>query len=199
MPFDEDWEFEKYFCVEKYKIWKDEAFNLKSSAQLITKVTYDDLNDQAPEHYITHGFFSPRVERMLWGFAFENLFKGKIIKDLKEQEEISEVPLNKIKSHNLIDLAMKANISLTDDEVFYLKIAQKCAIWAGRYPIPIKKEQLAKRREPLFSRLNLLKRSRKVIQKNRRVVEEHDVMHQNVWGKEDRVYSNLFDRVYSEL
>ncbi|MCD6322077.1 MAG: hypothetical protein J7L77_03515 [Clostridiales bacterium] len=199
MHIDADWDFEKKFCVEKYEIWKHEAFNLKSSAQLITKVTYDDINDEAPEHYITHGFFSPRVERMLWGFAFENLFKGKIIKDLKEQENISEVPLKKITSHNLIDLAKKANIILSDDEVFYLNIAQKCAIWAGRYPIPIKKEHLAKRREPLLSRLNLLKRAGKAIQKKRRVMEEHDVMHQNVWGREDQVYSSLFDRIYSQI
>jgi len=195
----ENWEFEKKFCVEKYEIWKHEAFNLKSSAQIITRVTYDDINDEAPDHYITHGFFSPRVERMLWGFAFENLFKGKIIKDLKEQDGITELPFKKITSHNLIELAEKAKISLSDDEIFYLGIAQKCAIWAGRYPIPIKKEHLAKRRKPLKSSLNLLKRIKKKIMKRQRVVEEHDIMHQAIWGKEEKIYSDLFDRVSAQI
>ena len=198
------WEFEKKFCVDKYEIWKHEAFNLKSSAEIITNVTYDELNDIVPQKYITHGFFSSRVERMLWGFAFENLFKGKIIKELKEKEEITEVPLKKIKSHNLINLAEKAKGVLDNDEIFYLEVAQTCALWAGRYPLPIMKEHMPTSRKPLSTSKKLLKRMSKLIRKvhenkKERLIEVNDVIHTDMWGKEREIYSKLFDRVYSEI
>ncbi len=198
------WEFEKKFCVDKYEVWKHEAFNLKSSAEIITNVTYDELNDIVPQKYITHGFFSSRVERMLWGFAFENLFKGKIIKELKEKEEITEVPLKKIKSHNLINLAEKAKVVLDNDEIFYLEVAQTCALWAGRYPLPIMKEHMPTSRKPLSTSKKLLKRMSKLIRKvhenkKERLVEVNDVIHTDMWGKEREIYSKLFDRVYSEI
>ena len=200
----EQWEFEKKFCVDKYEIWKHEAFNLKSSAEIITNVTYDELNDIVPQKYITHGFFSSRVERMLWGFSFENLFKGKIIKELKEKENITEVPLKKIKSHNLIDLAEKANIILDTDEAFYLEVAQTCALWAGRYPLPIMKEHMPKKRKPLSSSEKLLQRITRLfkkVQENKkeRIVEVDDILNQDMWGRERDVYSKLFDRVYKEI
>ena len=198
------WKFEKKFCVDKVEIWKNEAFNLKSSAEIITNVTYDEFNDIVPMRYVTHGFFSSRVERMLWGFAFENLFKGLIIKALKEKEGIEEVPLKKIKSHNLIDLAKKANVVLNNEEVFYLEVAQTCALWAGRYPLPIKKEHMPKSRKALSSSDKLLKRASRLfkkVQENKkeRLVEINDVINLDMWGKERDIYSMLFDKIYNKF
>ena len=141
---------------------------------------------------------------MLWGYSFENLFKAKIICDLKNSMIIKEVPLSEIKSHNLLLLASKAKITLSDDEKFYLRILEKCAVWAGRYPIPIKESQLPQTRKPMKNREELIDRSKKQFDlllkgKIKRVIEENDVMHSGVGTLELKLYEDLFERIKDKI
>lgn len=198
----DSWDFENFICVDRPELWVHEANNLKNSALVLNDFTdkrLKDLFDKKSPISNLPVFWSPRVERMLWGYAFENMFKGIIIVNLKNKDKIKEVPFSEIKSHDLIQLASKANMTLSDDEKFYIGICQKCSIWAGRYPIPTKKHGLPQSRKPMNSREELLERSRKQIQllmegKIKRIVTESDVMHSGVGAIELEKYTKIYDK-----
>jgi len=76
---------------------------------------------------------------MLSAYLLENLFKGAIIKEKKWGNEKFEKGLpEEIKTHNLIDLARNIGVSLSDRSEDLLMRLSEYAIWAGRYPAPIK-------------------------------------------------------------
>jgi len=197
------WHFENEFCVEKSEIWLHEAINLMYSAKVLNDYTWNlssELFDKKNFDQKYPAFWTPRVERMLWGYSFENLFKAIIISDLKQNEEITKVPFSEIKSHDLLQLAKKGTIELSEEEGFYLRILEKCAVWAGRYPIPSKKHQLPQTRKPMKTREDLLERSKKQHEllmqgKIKRTTTENDILHSGVGTFELELYQNLFDRV----
>jgi hypothetical protein len=201
------WQFENEFCVEKSEIWLLEAINLKYSAQVLNDYTWNlshELFEKKNYDQKYPAFWTPRIERMLWGYSFENLFKAKIISDLKIKEGIKKVPFSEIKSHDLILLANKAKITLSEKERFYLKILEKCAVWAGRYPIPTKESQLPKTRKPMKNKEELIERSKKQCElflqgKIKRTITENDVLHSGLGTLELELFNNLFDRVQGSL
>lgn len=198
----ERWAFENYICVEKPVLWINEAINLRYSAVVLNEYSWSvhrAIFDKEPPLLDLPAFWTPRIERMLWGYAFENLFKAIIILILKNQSGIKEVPFAEIKSHDLIQLAKKANIILSADEKFYLQIAQKCAVWAGRYPLPAKLHDLPQTRKAMKSREALIERSMKQHElflqgKIKRLEAENDTLHSGVGTLEFRIYVDLFER-----
>lgn len=198
----ERWAFENYICVEKPVLWINEAINLRYSAVILNEYSlsvHRAIFDKVPPLLELPVFWTPRIERMLWGYAFENLFKAIIIAMLKNHSGIKEVPFAEIKSHDLIQLAKKANVILTDDKKFYLQIAQKCAVWAGRYPLPAKLHDLPQTRNAMKSREELIERSMKQHEqymqgKIKRLEAENDVLHSGVGTLEFRIYVGLFER-----
>lgn len=201
------WQFENEFCTENCEVWIHEAINLMYSAKVINDYIWnlsDELLNKKNFNQKYPTFWSPRVERMLWGYAFENLFKAKIISDFKKSEIIKEVPLSEIKSHDLLLLANKAKIELSDDEKFYLRVLEKCAVWAGRYPIPIKESQLPQTRKPIKNREELFERNNELCDlllkgKIKRTVVENDVLHSGVGTLELKLYDNLFLRIKNQI
>ena len=199
----ERWEFENYICVDKPELWVNEAINLKYSAIVLNEYTWNrtsELFDKKTPILDLPTFWTPGVERMLWGYAFENIFKAIIIVKLKKKEKIEDVPFPEIKSHDLLQLAKKANVTLSDDEKFYLKISQKCSVWAGRYPIPVKLHDLPQTRKPMKTREELFERHKKqhelLIQgKIKRIETENDILHSGVGALELKIYKDLFNRV----
>jgi hypothetical protein len=96
---------------------------------------------------------SSNIERMLWGYSIENLLKGIYVStnfiSVKENKNL----LNKIFTHNLVYLAKKLDLSITDIEKRDLEFLRKCVVWAGKYPIPKStNDVLLKEREniPIF-------------------------------------------------
>ena len=80
-----------------------------------------------------------RVSLMLVGFAMENLIKGVIAKEegiLKERQEIKEP------HHDLLKLFKKIRFSLSPDEEKVVLVVKEYVMWAGRYPIPKKADQI---------------------------------------------------------
>lgn len=146
---------------------------------------------------VKRNIFNYRVQRMLWAYGFENLFKGILIIDKKrDNSSLKQVPLDEIKSHDLIDLANKANIKLTNDGKFYLGILTKCSIWAGRYPLPINSDQMYQTRASMKSHQDLFDRYEKMWQKYikgeiPRMESERDVMFSSMSQKEYNYYSDL--------
>lgn len=77
-----------------------------------------------------------RQATMLIGFSFENALKGLLVEQFdnnngnKLHEELK-------KTHNLLTLANKVGIELTDNEKLILSYFTESIIWSGRYPIPV--------------------------------------------------------------
>ena len=203
----ERWQFENEFCAEKHEVWLHEAINLMYSAKVINDYTWnlsDELLTKKNFNQKYPAFWTPGIESMLWGYSFENLFKAKIILDLKESNGIKEIPFPEIRRHDLLLLANKAKISLSDDEKIYLRILEKCALWAGRYPISTKESQIAQTRKSVKTKEELTERSRKQFElylkgKIKRTIVENDVLHSGVGTIELKLYEDLFNRIKEQI
>ena len=136
--------------------WLKKADDLIDTASLLeTKViqVWDDLKSEhlgkevTPKHKRT-GYFGTYF--MLMAFAIENILKAKIISKKRlefrkfiDQEE--KLP-TEIKSHDLYKLANILNISLEAGEEGLLRRLSRSAVWAGRYPVPLKYQDLIAQR-----------------------------------------------------
>lgn len=148
-------EQEQFIYTEYLEFWVGEAYNLADSAIIL----YDKSIESALERFApkigkipvkqvsSHG-----VQRMLWGYAFENLFKALIIRKLKKEKNIKKLLLEDIMGHDLIKLASKAKVKLAEEQKLYLNVCSECSTWAGRYPIPRNANQLLKSRKTIKSR-----------------------------------------------
>lgn len=115
---------------------KDLIFSLLCSRPQIIefyKATIEcKLGESVPVNKRLQGIYM-----LLGAYAAENLMKAIIIKsNFSEISHIKQIP-KEIKSHNLLSLAAKAHISLTDYGLDLLKRMSYFSIWAGRYPAPL--------------------------------------------------------------
>lgn len=211
----EMFEFEKSFCFDNLKTWQNEAHNLFYSAEVLYRFEIiknghlfsgnEAFSSLFPFDLTNRGYFNYRTQRMLWAYAFENLLKLIILAKIKkEKPEIKEVPFDEIRSHNLRYLARKAGIELSEPEFFYSAILEKCSVWAGRYPLPLKSDQMYDSREALPSRDALLERSKRNYEKFvngeiPRTSSESDIVHSGIGEEEYTTYqqykTKLFDIV----
>ena len=197
--------FEKVFCTENTKTWINKAWDLRNSSEALYQIHLTQIhaqfnNDTEAILKNTPLSHSTNIQRMLWAYSFENLFKVLIILKLKDENNITEVPIEDIKSHDLQQLAKKTKFNLSDDESFYLGIITKASIWAGRYPMPFSQHHIPKSRAPINSREDLIQRSKQQFDKFRkgkikRVVEENDILYTGITLREIELYKTLFDKL----
>lgn len=101
-----------------------------------------------PDHFLGTYF-------MLMSFCVENFLKAALIqagssqykREFKSCVE-SGVKSGKcfpseLKTHDLFDLSIKAELSLQDGEEDLLRRLSRCAEWAGRYPSPLRYEEMS--------------------------------------------------------
>jgi hypothetical protein len=140
---------------------------------------------------------------MLMGFSLENLIKAYLLQDRSMYDDAfsGDGKLSwGAKGHNLIHLFGRAGIEISDIEATYLDLWQTCALWAGRYPLPLKEHDLPRRRKSLSRAAALLKRAVKRITNARQRhdpllgAEKHDLLHQNVGRLEWELFQALFER-----
>ena len=134
---------------------------------------------------------------MLWGYGFENILKGINIKKIRKTDTtLTSIPINEIKTHDLVTLFNKANIYLVEKQEFYIKIIKKCSVWMGRYPLPVKAKQMYEQRKPMKTREELFERSRKLHEKwikgeIPRTFCESDVLHDGIGKEEFEIITDL--------
>lgn len=197
-------DFEKSFCLDNLRVWWNEALNLFYSAEVLYE--FEDLKDkdifekmEMLSPLFSSGltnkyYFNHRVQRMLWAYGFENLLKMIILRNVKnENSDITDIPFQKIKSHSLICLSQVAKFDLSEPETFYFGVLEKCSVWAGRYPLPVKSDQMYESRKALSSSEALLERSKQTWERYfkgeiSRIESESDVMHSGISSGEYTVY-----------
>ena len=79
---------------------------------------------------------------MLLAFAFECLLKARLAREGGEAVSRDGVLQRHFKNHNLRQLATRAGIGLPDADLAILDVLTEFLRWRGRYPIPVKWEDL---------------------------------------------------------
>ncbi|MBI5844423.1 MAG: hypothetical protein HZB23_07135 [Deltaproteobacteria bacterium] len=206
--------FEKTFCLQNLKVWRNEALNLFYSAEVLyhfeqrkmVNIFHSDeqLTALFSDDLVKRGCFNFRVQRMLWAYGFENLLKCIILAEFKlSNPYATEVPKNII-GHCLVKLAKDAHFTLSDQEEFYCGILEKCSVWAGRYPLPLSAGQMYKKREALSSREALHERAQNQIERwikgeIPRTFTEADVIHAQIGYEEYSTCKNLKERLIAKV
>ena len=204
---DKTFAFEKSYCLLRPEVWLHAAYNLFYSADVLRH--FEGLKHA---HLFQHnaqlaglfssdltnrGFFNGRVQRMLWAYGFENLFKCIVVTRYRKiHPEADEVPLSEIKSHHLVRLAKNAGFPLDEPQEFYLGILEKCALWAGRYPLPVRKAHMYEQRKAMHTQEALLERSTEAIERHQRgeisrTFTESDVLHSQMGAEELQICHDL--------
>lgn len=92
---------------------------------------------------------------MLMSFSVENFLKAALIqrdrfgyqKDFRqcvvERKPSTKCFPQELKTHDLFKLAVKAELALLDGEEDLLRRLSRCAEWAGRYPSPLRYEEMS--------------------------------------------------------
>ena len=84
---------------------------------------------------------------MLSGFALENLLKGILV--AREPTLTDKIVSKKIKHHKLEDLFKLVGIEIDETESVMVERLTESIIWAGRYPIPLLKDDMVLRKRTL--------------------------------------------------
>ena len=129
--------------------WLEYAEELRDSAELIWTREEDllgvSLTLDAGHHVLKDKRVSAvsRTYMLLAGFALENVLKGHLV--AKNPSLVNEGFLSEeLKSHDITGLAAKIpNLVLSKAERSFCDHATKAIPYWGRYPIPLKKNQLS--------------------------------------------------------
>jgi hypothetical protein len=82
---------------------------------------------------------------MLRAFSFENLLKARIVRlnfvELQTSFEETKQFLKILKDHSLVKLAKRAEVPIDFEEEDLLRRLTRNAVWAGRYPTPLKYQE----------------------------------------------------------
>lgn len=85
---------------------------------------------------VVHGHSQWRTAFLLYGMAFECLLKARCLEAGIRLVGDEGVLAKRFKKHALRDLALEAQIKLSDREARLLDVLGRYVVWAGRYPIP---------------------------------------------------------------
>lgn len=124
--------------------WALQARHLKRAADLVFEAYHSDLRNMeggcSPIDLANLETGGPAT--LLYGLAFENLFKAVILK--KEGAVIEDGRLQKWpgSGHGLVGLADRAGIQLTTTQCDLLSRLTAFIEWGGRYPIPMSADKM---------------------------------------------------------
>lgn len=122
--------------------WVNSADPLLYAFDLVSKEAEIYIEDRDPKKI---GLF--KVATMLGSVAIENLLKGIIVQKKQEKREPLFDKKGKfcIDTHNLLELSEIAEVDLTPEENILLEKLEQFIRWAGRYPIPLRSEEMRSR------------------------------------------------------
>lgn len=139
---DNDFKKEQFILQIKMPfMWYLTAETLFNSYKILT--THAEVHHR--EFIIKKGLVNPTFNTLstallLAGFAFENLLKGKMLQD--DENCLNSSGKFKHTSHQLNELAERANIEVNDSEQELLQMLTAYTCSAGRYPVPLKSDDM---------------------------------------------------------
>lgn len=197
--------FEEKYCYLNPHVFVDEAINLKYCADILVSFEAKKLLHQFdvqagleifPKELLTIPSFNYRTIRMLWAYSLENLIKYHIIKRHRiDHPDFHEFDYNKIKGHHLKLLLSKISIDFAWVPEVFINTWTKCSIWAGRYPLALKSEDMYRSRRSSGEASDNTHSTIKIqFGKADRLVES-DLMHTNIGDYEADIYKRLYQQL----
>lgn len=122
-------------------MWHLKAETLFKSYKLLSKEAESFHREYKRKFGLVDTSLNPlATSLMLAGFAFENLLKGKMIKD--NEDCINSSGKFRHDSHKLNVLADRAGIELNADERELFDMLTSYIRYAGRYPVPLAADEM---------------------------------------------------------
>ena len=201
-----DFSFEKQYCLDNPEAFIHEALGLKYSAEVLYE--YENLKTRHSFgeetgitifslDLVTKGYFPYRLIRMLFSYSLENILKCIIVKNYKEINPLeTEFPIKEIDDHDLKRLYSKAKEEIPHKFGLYLDSWTKCSVWAGRYPLPKNPNQMYQSRKSNVAQDGKSVDVIRISFGNLNRVVEKDILHTNISSHEYDTYVELFERLY---
>ena len=122
------------------RVWLGQAQDLRLAARLLWHAheqEFEKVTSAGRAETLGLG----EIALMLMGFALEVLFKGILV--ARDPSLAGEGRLNgSLKSHDLIALREAVGLDLPAHEAQLLERLSEAAIWMGRYPVPVRSQDL---------------------------------------------------------
>ncbi|MBV8759966.1 MAG: hypothetical protein JO257_21930 [Deltaproteobacteria bacterium] len=129
--------------------WLSKATELRRAAQLVANGIAGDLAATRAAHEGQHVTQKPPALDGVWfhllATMLENVFKGLLVARSKSwtQEPRKKGHLDKaLKGHDLVKLAERASLALSDEERAFADLASNATISWGRYPVSVTHHEL---------------------------------------------------------
>lgn len=125
---------------DKADAWGRFADGLRTAAEVLW-TTRSQARDHSGEPVEPQNEQLDTPATMLYGFALENLIKGYLIKKHGGFSKARSSHGVAWSRHRIHDLATATGFSLDDNQRLLLKSLEAFIRWAGRYPVPLKREE----------------------------------------------------------
>lgn len=113
-----------------------EAWSCKQTLDRALQKGIKEFGGGTPEAEAAQGYLIMEEACMLLAYCFENLLKAVWAgQHFKEVSNADKLPVE-LKTHDLLMLAQRAGIQLTEKETLALRCLHQHAEWQGRYMIP---------------------------------------------------------------
>ena len=158
-------EYYKQILCDPVK-WIETAEALREAAEPLANVLRELLSgDTSVNSLVLHR--KVHVFEMLWAYCLENLLKALIVSrrlvDKTGEQGKPRLP-EEINSHDLITLAKTAGLEyLVEDYLDILAKLSQCSTWYGRYPLPVRPNDLENEKVDIWSVTNVDMRNLEVI------------------------------------
>jgi hypothetical protein len=119
--------------------WGATAGNLRTAADVLFQAYGETWEGGEPIHPENEHLDSPAT--MLYGCAMENAIKGYLIKKHGGFEQARAANEKAWHSHQISRLAVETGLPLTPEQGLLLCSLEAFIVWAGRYPISMKRHQ----------------------------------------------------------
>lgn len=133
--------------------WRDKALALRRAAELLSDQTLRDDQAIIAQHELVKAGKLPAIDwtqfppsvseqyALLAAYAIENLLKARMI-GLRGRIEPSTSLANDLISHDLVELARRAEFDLNEEERLVLERLTEASVVTGRYPVPRRSDQV---------------------------------------------------------
>ena len=169
-PTPDFWEYERSFSF-KPALWRSQAQTLRAAAEYLNDSGYRVKSDEDRTESWPAG-----IERMLMGYALENLLKALLLGSPRRGETLpgeGKLSLG-VRGRDLRGLFTEADFLLTSEEKTWVALWQLCASSAGQYP--------EKTNRPLTEEDGLSG------------LDDQDLLRRGVDARERECFQALFDR-----
>ena len=181
------------------KLFLNEAMSLRYTAEVLYEFEKikdtDEKNKKLfmfSDKLINRVYFPYKTIRMLMSFSLENIAKYMIVCDYKEKNPNSLIfPTKKIQTHKLEGLFNHVGYTISKENRLYINSWSKSAIWAGRYPLPISKNDMFKSRKIVEEGIGEIK----VSFGNNKELVESDILYTNIQDIEYQTYIKMFEEL----